>query len=62
MFSEARLQLSYAPNEFLQAVGYILTSLGFDSRIVPAEVTFSHSHTKANMDNTLIHKRIQKTN
>jgi hypothetical protein len=34
------------------------SSSGFGSRIVPAEAISSHSHTKAHMDNTLIHKHI----
>jgi hypothetical protein len=49
MFSEARLRLSYAPSEFLQAAGCILEL-----------ATSSHSHTNAHMDNTLICKHIQK--
>jgi hypothetical protein len=36
------------------------SSPGFSSHIVPVEATFSHSHTNAHMDNTLIHKHIQK--
>jgi hypothetical protein len=36
------------------------SSPGFDSHMVPAEATSSHSQTKAYMDNTLIHKHIQK--
>jgi hypothetical protein len=58
MFCETRLRLSYAPSEFLQVASW--SSAGFNSYIVPAEATSSHSHTKAHMDNTLIHKHIQK--
>jgi hypothetical protein len=56
MLSEARLRLSYALSEFLPAASW--SSPGFYSRIVPAQATSSHSHTKEHMDNTLIHKHI----
>jgi hypothetical protein len=58
MFSEAHFLLLYALSEFLHAASW--SSPVFDSRIVLAEATSSHLHTKAYMDNTLIHKYIQK--
>jgi hypothetical protein len=60
MFSEVRLRLSYAQVNFCRLSTASWSSPRFGSRIVPAEATSSHSHTKIHMDNTLIHKHIQK--